>query len=573
MRISISRRLLLAPLLRHENTMTAAKSAFPFTGEKLKRYKDLALLFLKHGRDDFLKAPGASDHFKPGELDIQRGQAKELANDLEKMGPTFVKIGQLLSTRADLLQEPYLEALARLQDDVAEVPFEDIERIVHEELGVGISKAFANFERKPLASASLGQVHRATLRSGAEVVVKVQRPGIGQQVSDDLSAITSIAKFFHKHSEAGKQYGVLRMVEQFSKSILRELDYELEARNLTFFKESLERFPRLCVPGHIPDYSSSRVLTMDMIHGQTVTKLSGVVLNDINGTDLADELFHAYLYQILVLGSFHADPHPGNLLLTKDHQLALLDLGMVGHIGEETRENLAHFLIALSEKKGQLAAEYVIRIGRPQGSFDRAKFADSVSKLITETVDEDVRELKIGDLILTVTSLCASHGLILPDTIVMLGKTLLNLDIIGSTLSPGYNPATAIREKSSAILQEQETEHFSWGQLLSSGRDMRNLATEFPGKARQLMNLIAENKLKVEVDALDEKSLIASIQKIANRITAGLVIAALIVGAALIMQIDTRWQIFGYPGLALVLFVTAFLTGSILVWNILRNDA
>lgn len=549
-----------------------SQTKFPFSGNQLKRFKDLALLFFKHGRDDFLKVPGAEDHFSPEELDREKGNADELADDLEKMGPTFVKIGQLLSTRSDLLRQPYLDALARLQDDVAGVPFDQIRETVENELGVSISKAFQTFEEEPLASASLAQVHRATLRSGAEVVVKVQRPGIQQQVLDDLSAITSIARFLQQHSEAGKKYDILSMVEQFRKTLTKELDYEVEARNLELFKDSLERFPNICIPKHYPDYSGSKVITMEMIHGQTITKLSGVVLNEINGHELADELLHAYLYQILVLGSFHADPHPGNLLLTTDRRLGMLDLGMIGHVDGETRENLAHFLMAISEKDGNRAAEYAIRIGSASPTFDKPAFVSAASNLVKEQVGAAVGDLKIGDLILEVTKLCAHYKLRLPDTIVILGKTLLNLDIIATTLAPNYDPATSIREKSASILQEQEIDHFSLGNLISSGRDMRDFITEFPGKARHLMNLISENKLKLNVEAIDEKNLMVSLQKIANRITAGLVIASLIVGAALIMRIDTPWQILGYPGLALVLFMSAFMAGSILVWNIFSKD-
>jgi len=552
--------------------MSKPTISFPFSGAHLKRYKDFAGLLLKFGRDDLLRAPGASEHFDSEELETKEGRAEDLAEELEKMGPTFVKLGQLLSTRADLLQKPYLDGLSRLQDDVAPVDYEDIAEIVTEELGVRISKAYDSFDERPLASASLGQVHRAKLRDGREVVVKVQRPGVRKQVTDDLDSILAIAGFAEEHTDAGKRYGVERMGEEFRTSILRELDYTAEAQSLTRFGEQLRRFPNIVVPQIVPDLCSPRVLTMEYMEGQPVTGLSGVVMNEIDGAALADELFHAYLYQVLVLGTFHADPHPGNVLITPDHKIALIDLGMVGHVDERLRESLAHFLIAVSEARGTAAADAAIQMGTPEREFDKAAFVSAASRLVSEHAGASVGQMKVGSLVLAVTKLCADHGLRIPSAIVMLGKTLLNLDMIGEKLDPNFSPSAAIRDKSSAILREQITEHFSLGKILTSAREFRDLVSDLPARANQVMELLADNKLRVDVDAVDEKLLIQSFQKIANRITAGLIVSALIMGAAMIMNIETSWTLFGYPALAIVLFLLAVGGGITLAWSVIFKD-
>src|ERR1051325_198255 len=281
----------------------------------LARYKDLLALVLKYGRSDLLKRAQIEevlgDEITDGSSD-DVATAEDFAHHLERLGPTFVKLGQLLSTRADLLPDPYLAALARLQDDLAPVPFTDVEATGRDELGVRLSKAFLEFDTVPLAAASLAQVHRAVLRDGRVVAVKVQRPGVRTQVADDLEILEAVADLFERYSEAGARYDVRLLVEELRKTILRELDYRVEAENLTLLAQNLERFPRLVVPQPVPDYTTSRVLTMDYVAGTKITDLSPLVLLEFDAADLADVLFEAYLHQVLADGFFHADPHPGN---------------------------------------------------------------------------------------------------------------------------------------------------------------------------------------------------------------------------------------------------------------------
>ena len=286
--------------------------------EHLKRYKDIAWLFMKYGRSDLVKQAGLEaaltreDEDGPA-AELVTPKAEELAADFEKMGPTFIKLAQLLSTRADLLPFPYLEALARLQDDVEPFSFAEVEEIVTSELGVRISKAFLDFDAAPIAAASLGQVHRASLRDGREVVVKVQRPGIREQIVKDLEVLSDIAGFLDGHTEIGKRYEFQRLLAEFQKSLMRELDYRQEARHLEIFDNNLKDFDSIVVPLPIEDYTTSRVLTMEYIRGKKITSLNPLVWVDVDGIRLAEDLFRAYLKQILLDGFFHADPHPGNV--------------------------------------------------------------------------------------------------------------------------------------------------------------------------------------------------------------------------------------------------------------------
>src|SRR5205085_9334701 len=269
--------------------------------EHLKRYKDIALLLVKYGRADLVKSAGL-DATIEGMQDVQVSPAKmeELAADIEKMGPTFIKLAQLLSTRADLLPQPYIDALTRLQDKVEPFPFTEVEQIVNTELGVRISKAFSDFQSEPVAAASLGQVHRASLRDGRDVVVKVQRPGIREEMTKDLEVLAEIASFLDAHTEAGRRYECTPLLEELRKSLLKELDYRLEARNLVTFADNLRDLERIVVPQPVDDYTTSRVLTMDYIRGRKITALSPLAKIDLDGYVLAEELFRAYMQQILI---------------------------------------------------------------------------------------------------------------------------------------------------------------------------------------------------------------------------------------------------------------------------------
>ena len=314
--------------------------------QHLNRYRQIAWIFMKYGRSDLVKTTGLSEALEAEQrvAPAEAAKANELAGDLEKLGPTFVKLGQLLSTRVELLPAAYLEALARLQDKVEPFSFAEVEKIVSAELGVRMSKAFSEFDDQPMAAASLGQVHRATLRDGRPVAVKVQRPAIREQMVEDLDALEEIAEFLDNHTELGKRYEFGQMLEQFRKSLLQELDYRQEATNLTTIGEELRHFEHIIIPAPIADYCTSRVLTMEFVPGKKITDLSPLARMDFDGAALAEELFRAYLEQILVSGFFHADPHPGNVFITADYRIALLDLGMVGRIMPRLQEDLLQLL-------------------------------------------------------------------------------------------------------------------------------------------------------------------------------------------------------------------------------------
>ena len=541
--------------------------------DRLKRYKDVAMLLIKYGRSDLISKAGLEDSVLPGELEsATAASADELADDLERLGPTFIKLGQLLSTRGDLLPEAYLEALSRLQDNIEPFKFEEIERIVTSELGVRISKAFADFDPTPIAAASLAQVHRATMRDGRSVVVKVQRPNIRELIVDDLEALGEIAEFLDAHTELGKRYEFANMLTDLRKSLLRELDFTVEAQNLIAIAENLDEFENIIIPDPVEDFTTTRVLTMEYIPGKKITELSPLRLLEIDTLGLANEFFRAYLKQMLIDGLFHADPHPGNVFLTPDDQIGLLDLGMVGRVTRTFQDNLLRLLLAISEGRGDDAAEAAIKMGEPKEGFDRTAFTRRVGDLVADNADAVLSRLNAGKVTLEITRISADCWFRLPSEFTMIAKTLLNLDKVVYTLDPSFDPNVIIRERATEILERNIMRSISPSNLLAGAVDVKEFAEKLPSRVNRILDAIGNNDIRFKVDAIDEKVVLDGLQKVANRITLGLVVAALIVGAAMLMRVETSFRIFGYPGFAMILFMLAALAGMGLALTILFYD-
>ncbi|HCX31119.1 MAG TPA: ABC transporter [Blastocatellia bacterium] len=542
--------------------------------ERLKRYKDVAMLLVKYGRSDLVKQAGLEDSLELDETALAETapEAAELAADLEKLGPTFIKLGQLLSTRADLLPAPYLEALSRLQDQIEAFPFEEVDRIVSSELGVRISKAFADFDPQPLAAASLAQVHLAHMRDGRAVVVKVQRPNIREQIVENLEALGEIAHFLDAHTELGKRYDFENMLKDLRASLLRELDFKLEANNLITFAENLREFDRIIIPEPVEDFCTSRVLTMEYITGKKITELSPLRLMEIDGPGLARELFRAYLKQILLDGFVHADPHPGNVFLTDDEQIGLLDLGMVARLLPGFRDNVLRLLLAIAEGRGEEAAEVTIRMGEPKARFDKAEFSKRIAELVAENADANLTRLNSGKVVLEITRISADCWFRLPSQFTMVAKALLNLDRSVFTLDPNFEPTAIIRQRAIEILQRNLMQSVSPMNLIGGVVELKEFAEKLPGRINKILDTLGNNEFKVDVNAIDEKIVLEGLQKVANRISLGLILAALIVGAAMLMRVETPFKILGYPGFAMIFFLLAAIAGIGLIITIISTD-
>ncbi|HEX6066986.1 MAG TPA: AarF/UbiB family protein [Longimicrobiales bacterium] len=535
-------------------------------------------MLVKYGRSDIVRNAGLDQALVEDEEGVVPADgsvaeaAGELADDLERLGPTYIKLGQLLSTRSDFLPPAYMEALQRLQDKIEPFPFAQVEEIVESELGVRLSKAFAEFDPEPIAAASLGQVHRALLRNGRCVAVKVQRPGIREQIADDVEALADIADFVDKHTDAGERVQFSGMLDEFRRSMVRELDYLKEAQHLMILRRNLAEFDLLIVPEPVEDYTTSRVLTMDYISGRKITDLSPLARMEMNGDALGEQLFKAYLKQILVDGIFHADPHPGNVFLTYDGRLALIDVGMIGRIAPVMQQNLLKLLLAVSEGKGESAAEIATDMGTITDAFDRDTYTREVSQLVAQHQSTTMAQLDTGRVVLEITRTAAQNGLRLPPELTLLGKTLLNLDLVSRILAPDFDPNDAVRRHASDLMRQRLNKLLSPGNVVSTVMELNDFVQHLPGRMNRVFEKVVNDQLTLKVNAFDEVKLMEGMQKIANRITVGLIIAACTIGAALMMRVPSSFTVLGYPVLAMLLFLVAFVSGLLLVYSILFGD-
>jgi len=541
--------------------------------ERLKRYKDVARLLFKYGRSDLVRRAGL-DEALAGETLTPEADAKpeELATDLERLGPAFIKLGQLLSTRADLLPSPYLDALGRLQDRIEPFSFAEVERVIHEDLGVRISKAFAAFDAEPMAAASLGQVHRAALRDGRRVAVKVQRPNIRDGLAADLATMEDIAGFLDQHTTAGQQFEFVQMVAEFRRTLAQELDYQREAHNLVRIAANLSSFRRIVVPAPVEDYTSARVLTMEFIQGQKITTITPLLRQDFDAIGLARELFRAYLHQIIVDGFCLADPHPGNVLLTEDRRIALIDLGMVSRLSPSRQDQLLKLLLAVSETNGDRAAALAMQIGDARPDVDQAALRRDVQGLVSGYAEMSLNQLQVGRVVMEISRAAGRHGIRLPPELTLLGKTLLNLDEVGRTLAPDFDVNAALKEEGPALMQRRMQHGVSAANVFSAALETKEFLEQLPGRVNKFLDAATNNQLKVNIEVIDEGSIINGLQKVANRITLGLLLAALIVGAAMLMRVDTAFRLFGYPGFAMLFFLFAAAGAIWLAFTILSTD-
>jgi predicted unusual protein kinase regulating ubiquinone biosynthesis (AarF/ABC1/UbiB family) len=551
-------------------SMRSASRPTATATERLGRFRDLAWFVAKYARADFLTHAGIDP--LPDRDRSQVPEAEALARDLEAMGPTFIKLGQILSTRGDLLPPVYVEALARLQDKVEPFAFADVQRIVEEELGVRLSKAFAEFDPQPIAAASLGQVHRAVLRTGRLVAVKVQRPGIRERVMKDLDALEELAGLIDRFSRANRHIDAPRLLEEFRRTLMAELDYREEARNLVTLAQQLREFQHIIVPQPVDDYSTPRVLTMEFVPGVKITAVSPVLRTEVDGAVLAEELLRAYLQQVLLDGVFHADPHPGNVLLTPDCRLALIDLGMVGRLSTGTQEHLFKLMLAIADGRGDDAASLTMALGEKRDDCDEAALRRAVVDMVGRYHQAAIKELNVGRVMLEMARGASQHGLKIDPQLALLGKTFLHLDEIGRVLDPDFDVNASLRRNAASLMQRRMWKSATPSNLFASVLEVRDFAEKLPGRINRIVDALARNDLRLKIEVIDHGAIIDGFQKVANRIALGLVLAALIVGAALLMRVPTSFTILGYPGIAMLLFLVAAAGGFWMAWTVLAGD-
>lgn len=542
--------------------------------KSFKHYKDIFWLFYKYGSLDLFK------NFSP-EFDVnqliqdhgeQKGKAEDLAHDLERLGPFYIKLGQILSAESHLLPYEYEEALEKLQDKAEPMSYEEVKKVIQDELGDIPENLFVKFAHVPLSAASLGQVHLAELPDGQKVAIKVQRRNIQPQILEQLDALKSICEYLEK-TEIGKRYHVIEKFENLKYILLNELDYLKEAQNLKIFSQNMKEFPHLIVPLPVDKYTTTRVLTMNYIKGEKITDLSESVRKNLASVDLAKELYQAFLKQILVDGFFQMDPHPGNIYLTYFNQepsLALFDLGMVARIPFQMQGKLIQCLIAMSEGREVDVSAILIALGLKLPQFNEYFFRSRIGDLIANYRGLAIDQVPTGKVVLKLSQIAAEAGLWLPIQMNMLGKTLLSLTSILKALDPKLNPNLILKDYATELLNYRLSKQLTTQSVYAGFLEGVEFVGHLPTRLNQLFDYILQNDFQLKLHLRENEPLAKNFEKIANRITIGILLAALLIAAALMMQVETTFRLFGYPGFAMVFLLLAaagafLLIGSILV--------
>ncbi|MCW5854202.1 MAG: AarF/ABC1/UbiB kinase family protein [Anaerolineae bacterium] len=471
----------------------------------------------------------------PLALDPNDDRPKRLAAALEELGPCFIKLGQLLSTRPDLLPPAYIDALARLQDTITPVPGERVVQIVERELGGPVTEFFQSFDCQPFATASMAQVHRAVLLDGRDVVVKVQRPGVRRRIQADIAVLGEMAALATKYTPFGGRYDLPQMVRELENSLNQELDFRLEADNTQLISRHLADFPRLETPTVYPALMSRRVLTLGFVKGRHLADLSREELGQLDAPAIAKDLLSAYLKQIIIDGIFHCDPHPGNIFITESGTLALLDFGMVGRFDAGQKDNIIVLLLAFSERQGERVADtYLELITIPDG-FNRRAFTQDVSALVSRYHDLSGSRMSLGAALLDLTRLASAHRIPIPSAMTLLGKAMLNLDGTIATLSPELDPVQLVREYMLEVMQRRVMAQVSPGRISAWVLDMKHLVEHAPQRTDTILEKLANDELtmRLQIDRVEEA--IHGLNRAANRLSLGMIAGSLIIAGGYVL--------------------------------------
>jgi ubiquinone biosynthesis protein len=555
----------------------------------VKRYKDVAVLLAKYANADIAKstdlaemlwaekAPFGIDEIKKAGngngngSDPARPRELELKESLEKLGPTFTKLGALLAKRADLLPASYRATLANMDQQAPAFEWTEVKSCVETELGIAIDKAFQSFDQTPVSASALSQAHKATLADGKNVIVKVQPQSVRDQVFDDLQALEELANFCQEHKILPAQFDCLRIFNEFKQMLIAELDLRQEAQNLKTLQDNLKPLEKITVAVPLEKNCTARLLIKTYIEGNPIRNVDNSGLLKTERRKLAEQLYQGYLQQILVNGFVGVDCAHNRIMLTTDGKLALLELGGVARLAPAVQKKLIALLFAITQTQADRAADAAIDLGDKNESFNRAGLSRAISEvlLIHRDMSDD---LELGMVLQNIARACFTNGLQLPIEVAMLGSAITNLDSVVAILDPKFDTAEFIRKNATPIMRKRVNEAVSPAQIFRTVVEATEFVEQLPGKFSTILDAVANNELKIQVHAIDEQLLMVGFQKIANRITVGLVLAALIIGASMLMRVQTQFTIFGYPGLAMLCFLAAAGCGFGLVVEILLSD-
>jgi len=534
----------------------------------LRRYREIVEVMGRHGFGQLVDLLQLQSHLALPRWLLRRGSRapalgapQRLRLALEELGPTFVKLGQILSTRPDLIPPAYIAELARLQDTVPPEPWEPIRVQIEAELGAPPQELFISFEHVPIAAASLSQVHAATLHDGAKVVVKVQRPDIQESIETDLEIMFDLARLLQEHTPLGEIYDLPEIAEDFASALRAELDFYREGRNADRFRANFAGEPYLYIPRVYWDYTTRRVLVLERIHGIKIDEIEAL---DAAGYDRDRIALHAariIVKEVLQDSFFHADPHPGNFVVMPGEVIGAMDFGMVGYLSQRERTDLIRLYIVSVRLDEEGIVKQLIRMGAATGRVDRVGLQRDIAQLLHKYHGLTLKEIRAREVVEEVMPIAFRHHLHLPSEYWLLGKTLAMMEGVGLQLAPDFDMFAVSEPYVRRFVWQMASPH-SWGPSVLRGiNDWAELLGLLPRVGSQLLTRAERGELEVTIRHKELDQALVRLDRLANRISISVLLAALIVGLALLVpafNLARQW------GLATTLVIAGFVGASLL---------
>ncbi|MCP4504348.1 MAG: AarF/ABC1/UbiB kinase family protein [Deltaproteobacteria bacterium] len=510
----------------------------------------------RHGFAPALRLIPVVKHLVPsGNNDASRNHPGErFATMLEELGPSFVKLGQILSTRADLLPREFTDALARLQDQVPPFPSDEAMKVIEAELGEPIGDVFASFDETPLASASMAQVHAAVLKNGDEVVLKVLRPGIEAQVRSDASILVILAQLLELVIEEAAHYRVGDLAEEFEESLTLELDFQHEAKNLQAFAGFNRDREGIYVPKTYPKLSTKHILTMERIYGRRITELVDDDKERVNV--IVDRLVMVNFEQVFVDGLFHGDPHPGNVLVDDDDNICFIDFGLVGRVARDTQDRMLLLMVALSLRDADTLSRLLVHLGDAPGRISLAEFRDSIRRLLDRYLGLSVQEVNSSAALADLVELSTKFGIRMPREFALLSKASVAIEGVVRTLYPELDPSQKLSARSEELLLERLDPRELKGGGLRSALQLGMLANDLPLQLTQVLMDVERGHIEFSVRSPQLDGLDREIRGLGMTIFGGLTSSSLLLGGIYVLA-RYDWHLYGVPVLPPILFAIA----------------
>ena len=555
-------------------------SSIPRNWRHMHRYRQILSVLLKYGFGDVVDVARRDLIGRFGDkiipflgkrIDSSMSRAERLRHAAEELGPTFIKLAQVLSMRPDLVPPDVATEFQKLQDEVAPFSFEEIRKIIKEELDKEPEAAFLRIDDQPLAAASIAQVHHATLPDGKQVVLKVQRPGIQAVIDVDLEILSDIARILARHSRNSLIYNPEGVIEEFNRSIHRELDFLSEGHNIQRFGRMFVDDPTVFIPTFYSTLSTTRLLVMDYVDGVKVSLLDEIERKGLDRVIIAKRGSLLILNQIFKYGFFHADPHPGNIMVLSGNVIAPLDYGMVGNLDELTIDALGNALAGIVHKDTNKILRAFNALGITQGIKDRSSLRADLNGFISRYYKVPLKELRVSTLLKEVFEIVRMHQMVLPSNLSLMLKSLVTVEGLGRQLYPEFDMVSEVRPYIRRITLRRYDPRRRFRDILNVLDDFSRLAEELPQGIRDALNKINGGELRVQFEHRNLENLTEELNRSSSRISSAVIIAALIIGSSLVMQVSLGPSLLGFPLVGVIGYFIASVFGLLLLWNIFRS--